>query len=799
MSCAHCGHELAPDARFCAGCGTAIAPRREPGEPQVRQERRGQGGTAVEEQEYEYIVVSTPNPQISLSALGRHLRPLRVSDAAGVGIAAAIVAASVMAILVVAAVLTSLGVDLLSFGLDDVDQSPGDWLRIGTFVVLVSLGSPLTNRTELADDTSITQAGSFLLPAALLLTCTYVALRRASTHRAREVVLRERAAVSMVAGLTAAGLVVALSLVSAGPVAGLGGAHLHARSWVGPLTAFLLVSATAMAAFTPPDLDGTSPRAWRELRRAWRSSAALLALTVVVASVVALVAGARDQAPQWGLPLIELPDSDLASFLRLPESGGLLAAVAHGATLFAAGAEEDRWGLIAGNTESSAWTLVLIVLIGSVLVGVRHAFRRPPGERPWALAWTVPVAYAVMWALFAHFTQQRTWLSDEDEVFYQSGIGVVSAFLCAVLWGAAATGGGWVASRWVASWFPRTAARLAGRWVHPSWAGLIEHRLLMEGARVPLSITAASRQADDPLQPPLSRGHGTVVAGLAWALVSLALITLPTANAADCGLPISATRQPTEPLPSLAPPADVQRDFDEMRAEVERLDAAQARAERAAGPGVQLRDEMTVAREAAAEAMTAVTEAEDAVTDAARRVDRLADVGDWERDMLEQAQADLEEFREYDADGFWAGLVADAEEELLEAEAPLRRAREDLVSSEAGLSSARATLADAQSAESAAESAFAPWEEKLAAVASTSNAARAARVALDIAEHDWDSAASEKRAEVARANQDARACRDEARPRVIGAATSTGLAAALPLWWFGFRAPRTRRRPTAQA
>jgi hypothetical protein len=798
VGCAHCGHELAPDARFCAGCGAAIAPRRLPEEPQ---ERFRHGGTAIQEQEYEYeyVVVSTPTPQITLGALGRHLRPLRVSDAAGVGMAAAIVAGSVMAILVVAAVLTSLGVDLLSFGLDDVDQSPADWLRIGTFVVLISLGSPLTNQTELADDTSITQAGSFLLPAALLLTCTYVALRRVSTHRAREVVLPERAAVSMVAGLTAAGLVVALSLVSAGPVAGLGGAHMHARSWVGPLTAFLLVSATAMAALTPPERDNTLPRAWRVLRRAWRTSAALLAVTVVVASAVALVAGARDQAPQWGLPLVELPGSDLASFLRLPESGGLLAAVAHGATLFAAGADEDRWGLIAGNTEASAWTLMLIVLIGSVLVGVRHAFRRPPGERTWALAWTVPVAYAVMWALFAHFTQQRTWLSDEDDAFYQSGIGVVSAFLCALVWGAAATGGGWVAARWVASWFPRTAARLAGRWVHPSWAGLIERRLLMEGARVPRFISAAGRHADDSSHPPLSRGHGTVFAGLAWVLVSLALIALPTANAAECGLPLSAARQPTQPLPGLVPPSDVQRDFDEMRAEVERLDAAQARAERAAGPGVQLRDEMTAAREAAVEAMTAVTEAEDAVTNATRRVDRLADVGDWERDMLEQAQADLEEFREYDSDGFWAGLVADAEEDLLEAEAPLRRAREDLISSQARLSSARATLAAAQSAESAAESAYAPWEERLAAVASTSNAARTALVALDIAEHDWDSAAAEKRAAVARANQDARACREEARPRVIGAATSSGLAVALPLWWFGFRAPRTRRRPTAQA
>lgn len=773
----------------------AIAPHRAADEPQERLRR---GGTAVEEQEYEYIVLPSPNPHVTLGSLGRHLRPLRVTDAAGVGIAAAIVAASVMALLIVATVLTSLNVDLLSFGSEDVDQSPGDWLRIGTFVVLVSLGSPLTSQPDLADETSITQSGSFLIPAALLLTCIYVALRRTSTHRAGGVAVRERTVVSMVAGLTAAGLVLALSLVSAGPVAGLGGAHLHARSWIGPLTAFLLVSATALAALTPPSLDGTSSKAWRELRRAWRSSAALLATTVIAASVVALVTGARDGAPQWGLPLIELPGSDLASFLRLPESGGLLAAVAHGATLFAAGADEDRWGLIAGNTEASAWTLMLIVLVGSVLVGVRHALRRPPGERAWAQAWTVPVTYAVMWALFAHFTQERTWLSDEDGAFYHSGIGIVSAFLCALLWGAAAAGGGWVASRWVASWFPRTAARLAGRWVHPSWAGLIERRLLMEGARVPPFISAASRHSDDS-QPPLSRGHGTVFAGLVWVMVSLALIALPTANAADCGLPLSAARQPTQPLPSLVPPADVQRDFDEMRAEVERLDAAQARAERVAGPGVRRRDELTVAREAAAEAMTAVTEAEDAVTKATRQVDRLADVGDWEREMLEQAQSDLEEFREYDEDGFWAGLVADAEEDLVEAEAPLRRAREDLSSSQARLSSAMATLADAQSAELAAEGAFAPWEQRLATVVSASNAARTALVALDIAEHDWGTAAADERAEVAKANQQARACREEARPRVIGAATSSGLAVALPLWWFGFRAPRTRRRRTTRA
>jgi hypothetical protein len=820
--CSNCGAACAETAHFCATCGLPIPTRDQPDHvDEALPEASGSvpsvsvgdpteapvawvDGSGAEYPEYEYVVVASPTPGIDLRGLWAKAK----SGLPGGPVAGAVAAVSAVALLT-ATVASVLGVLVVAAAEGSDHGVPVDWLRGGAYVVVAALGGVLSARSEASDwygnDTAGVEVDSYIF-APLIVTVLfagplYLGLRRFVWPRLAGRRWPEYfGALGVATAVVWAGLVL-LAIASKGELTWSEGSTWEALSWRGIGFSALLVCLVGAAALTPGATDAWFHPAWTQLRRGWRFASALLGATVAAGVVGAVILGVSGQnllgdgpmgvRPGWG-----------TFWALVPNVAVVLAGLLHGATWSTNFGEVTSTdvGLFAGGLPALAYAAVVVTLLVCLAVGLRHALRRPQAARVWERVWVAPLLYATLWGLLAlfsgiDFATVTVGEAGDSGSSSASRLGVVSVVLCALVWSFVGLVGARLLARWAAGWFPRLSVRLAGRRIHPDWAVLLGERLHRDRRRIPRYVHASAGTGQDSafVSRALPSGHGTATAAFVATSAAAALLLIPTASASFCGLPPSAQLMDVRAMPASVPPPDVQRRLDKLKTAHESAAADVRAAETAVGPGASLRDAHLEAQSELDGAEEQVQDLESALGRAEAKVNRLADVGEWERDWLEDARSDYEEFKEYDEDGFWLDQVHEAEDDLYKAEAPLRKAQADLEDIRQELSAAQTELAEKQGAEQKAAAAFAPYEPKLAELDEATRAEYFARKMLAGAADGWEAQLASAQAAVSAYNADVAQCHSDALPRTLSAGVLLLGAVALGPWWLLAARRRSRR------
>lgn len=820
--CSNCGAPWVDSAPFCATCGTRAATPVQVTTDAFAQAGRGRpvAGVAadvslIESQpaidatdhvssladetewppEYDYVVVETPS-QVDLHALWRKVR---IGVPSGVVAAAASAVCAVVLLATVAA--TVLGILLLAVVADGDRGVPVDWIRAGVYGVIAALGGVVSTRSSEGDPFD-EDAGAVVYDytfAPLVVTLIFAGLLYVGVRRLVLPRLAGRPWSESVGAMAVANLVIWLGLLLLGLAsegaltwAELDGSTFEALSWRALLVSAVIVWVVGAAALTPASSDAAGHPLWARVRRGWRFASGLLVATAAIGAVGAALMAAFDGALLEEDPLGFGPDW-LAYWALIPNISLVLAGMLHGGSATSSwdGTSSDAMGLFAGGLPALAYASVAVMLFVALAAGVRHALRRPLGARTWEGAWVAPLFYAAFWGLLAVFTRATFESATSDDLTDPIssswfGLGVVGVILCGLLWAFVGLMGGRLVARWAAGWFPVLSAGLAGRRLDPGWALLLGERLHRDGRRVPRFLSARAALAGDGTAVPakrLSSGHGTITSAALATTVALTLLLIPTASASFCGLPVVAQFKDTQSQPSSGPPANVQSELDGLQAAVDSATMELNAAEAAAGNGASLRDAHLAAEDELYSAEQWFWELQAAVAGAEKKVNRLTDVGKWERDWLDMAREDYEEFKAYDDDGSWLQEVEDAEDDLYRAEAPLRRAQAELEETRQELAAAETAVANAEAAERRTSETFAPYETKLAALSDATSAADRAEADLENAQDAWEQESASAQAAVADYNTQVEQCHSEAVPRTVPAGTLfLGVVFVGPLW-----------------
>ena len=840
--CSNCGAAWTEAGSFCGNCGVPASVGAEGGTAASSGERAvgavgsapatpvatsstSAGADALDEPphdatgsggdpqyEYEYVLVEAPS-QVDLRGLAVRLRAfVPVSGQAGS------VAAVSAIVLVLATFASILGVLLVAL-VDDGDLGvPVDWIRAGVYVLIAALGGVVSTRSGDAGTDSTAEVVHYFL-APLILTLFFAAVFYGGFRRFVGPRLAGRGWRQAVGTLALATAVIWLGLLflavasrgqlSWSPV--VGRPTFVALSWQGFAFSAVIIWLTGAAALMPNVSDLKLPTQGSRARAVEAAGFAVSLLICSVATcavVVLLVKLVTDDG--FDGSVFGFSPTGLADWVLVPNVAVVLAGMLHGATMSSTNYWNDvamENGLLAGDSPAWAYAAAGLLLLVGLGVGVRHALRRPVWASAWSFVWVAPAVYAALWGFLALLTVTRvergvTGDLADGSVTAAEGLGPIAATLCALVWAFVALLGGRLSARWAAGWFPLTVARLAGRRMNSGWARLLRDRLERDRRRIPGYLAARASSPEDSetvrIGRSLSSGHGTATVAVLSLVTAATLLFTPMANSSFCGMPYAAQFMAEQQQPSAVPPPEVQDELDQLTAAADEAATDLKSAEEAAGPGATRQEAHQAAEAELSSANQEVTDLRAAVTQAQAKVSRLSNVGEWERDWLDQARQDYEDLKAYDDDGFWLDQVHEAEDDLYKAEAPLRRAQAALDDTRQQLSDAEARLAEAQGAELQTAEAFAPYEAKLTALTNATANAGSTQYELKRARDVWSSQLSTARAEVLAYNQGVALCHSDARPRTIPAAVLLlGVLALGPLWLLRRRRRRVPARHNA--
>lgn len=416
-----------------------------------------------------------------------------------------------------------------------------------------------------------------------------------------------------------------------------------------------------------------------------------------------------------------------------------------GAAAFTFGGLHDGFagetGLVTGDPHWGYQIFPIVQAQLALLVALRLMLRRRRGARVWLELLSAGLVFLGVWAVviwLIHFTADPRQYAK-----YSTGWGpdlTSSLLFMAIMVGVPLLLVGCFRET-LPGWMPRTAARVAGRSAHPTWAAALTERLDRDDLRGSARLRSVPFAEDDRVGEPLPNGAlPLLVAGLSLGC-AISLAVVPADHLPDCGPMYRAAFVADLPVPDRQAPADVQRQLDDLEVQ---LGVAKAHAQEAS---------------AAAEKGRGLRSRRDALR---AQLDRTSDVIRTSRGRIAGAEAEV-------------GLLFEASRALEESVDEKRRLK-------ARLARTQRALGAEQSAIDAAQAATAKVQSITDEVVRVDEGWRAQHMAAYTRAMDHNSLAAE--------------CRREGRSRLVGAAMF-GLA-SLMLLWFGGHVLVTRRRVAAR-
>ena len=160
-------------------------------------------------------------------------------------------------------------------------------------------------------------------------------------------------------------------------------------------------------------------------------------------------------------------------------------------------------GLFTGGVPTTAYLILLPMLLMALAFGVRAAVQRAPGEPYGPHVWRTSALFASAWVLPAFLVRVSASISGNAAALSQSGdaqgsasagLGVAGILIVALLWGTIAALGGALIVRFVAAVLPKPVSWLGGFDMDSEWELLLADAVLVRGGKMPARLAAA---ADD--------------------------------------------------------------------------------------------------------------------------------------------------------------------------------------------------------------------------------------------------------------------------------------------------------------
>lgn len=787
--CAGCAAVNHDHARFCGTCGLPLSTPSDDAAstpPLAAQTAAAARGPATTQRLQGLQGLGAPTgllPQGSqaLSAYLDDLGRWRLDSLVVGGRIATLGVASLIAL----SFLAAFGISLV------VDPDPGfrlqEWFRGGVALSALALGGSVGGTYAGEEDTAVRVSGMPLLLTALFVLTAAVLARRCVT--AAPAGALHRGQVAITAAVAFAVLHSAVTLAARGPLGSaasgseLNGLEVDAFSWRGFLTAVVLVGVTTVAAL-PRALArdggllaaGPSADLRRTLRHALGQIAAIATLgaAATVVYYVREVDGVVDQVTDGRflvVALLVLPSLVLSA-------GSLLSGATFEGGLLLEGVVEPGAGVLAGGATRYVWIGVLCVALTSLLVGLRNAYREPPGVRRLDRVWLTLAAAASCWFVISRLVA-LSWSAegDVDELFSSLGIGTPSMLVLGAFWTASGLVLGRLGARLAAASFPRTARLLAGRRADALWLELLDER-----RRAPETASGTRLGAGRPL----------ALASVVVLPVVAFLLLLPSSGLMGRSNAVSATFAGQVPVPSATAPVERRERWASEETEIARIEAEAERADSAAEPARSaiaalgaLNAQIAAARDEMDGQRRALTEAEEEVESEQSVVAGL-------EAAVSEAREYYDMYSEYDTEGFWLDRLNDARAALAEGRQPLDAAIRARTVATQRMEQLSAEL-DGLQVRQAAGAVRADQRSLINAADDAKRLLRQARTALDDDQDAWAKEISARREGAVEANAVARDARRHGATRSVPASLLL-----LALLAFAFTRRRRRRRaPTA--
>lgn len=160
-------------------------------------------------------------------------------------------------------------------------------------------------------------------------------------------------------------------------------------------------------------------------------------------------------------------------------------------------------GLFTGGVPTTAYLILLPMLLMALALGIRAAVQRAPGEPYGPHVWRTAALFAGAWVVPAFLVRITASISGNAAALSQSGdaqgsvaagLGVAGIVLVALVWGTIATLGGALIARFVAAVLPKPISWLGGSDLDPEWKLLLADAVLVRGGKIPPRLAEA---ADD--------------------------------------------------------------------------------------------------------------------------------------------------------------------------------------------------------------------------------------------------------------------------------------------------------------
>lgn len=787
--CTRCGAGLSPDASFCSGCGSARSL-----------------GTNTPEAASRPAPLPPPSPPAAEASSWRVLTDwVRFLGVAGGDVRRVVLGAIAAAVVVVSLVTVVVGIVAASSNESSARGSLIEWARVGVALAQSSVHGAVTMTDPTVDGVwdangqafSITVGGTLILGTVLTVAVLWGMARWLVYPSASAPFNRSKLIIAAVGGATFGLTLFVLAIAAQGEgsigtsnsindavrIEAISGRGLLGGTVIGTL-GILLASRLSHAVDHPQSQTARAEVVTSTLRHVRVLSVAVMVLAIV-ATVAALIIDSGDAV--WR-------DADVglgAVFLlaALPNLVLVFAGAGQGATIAQGGvlrAEDefgigDGIGLLAGGVDGWAYWSLLVMALVATLAGVQRALRSAPSAlRQPAVWWTTPIAFAGVWAVIWLLTRITALGPSElgPDVDGSIGLGLPSLLLMTAIWSILSVGAGLLLTPLLAASFPRSAALLGGRRLHPAWATALNFQVQRQG-RTPSRALAVSAARGDAETPTLGPGHGALIGSVAALVAVTGLLLSPVSEDGEQSLSVVAQFRPSADIPPLEPSAAQVDEWEDKQDNVEAADAEAAELAVAAGPGWDLVAQQETTQ---VEIDTREGEIDDLRDQEASALEVLEDpLNDlsYLEAAVESSKEFAREFAEYDLDGYWADTLAEDEAALAEARIPVDAANADLAAARQRLTQIDVELAGLRAQEEDLESQIAGQQGAIDAA--TDATASAEELAEDLADakEAWHRQRQADRTDAAATNAVLGELRQEALPRTVAAALLVLLTAVL--------------------
>lgn len=496
MYCTECGQQFGATEKFCPNCGSPRQPTPPPPAPVST-------GVVVEERlaAPSGPPVTLPPPVQTRAASHRRVPPtVRWIDIAGP-------IRDAVAVTLVGALLAFISVAVLALLLLDGDRgSIGDWAWAAISLIAAALGQSI-GLQDVSTDGALVVIHFTPLLVTFLLLAPLVMLARRRAHRDTPSLVTT-SVMAIATGLTVAVTIVILRLLSSGRVT-LGdgsSADILNPSPTDFLVTWLLVTLTCLVgqwslvptpSWLPGHVRSALDTAFASLRAFLLAYVLIGTLVIFTVTAIAVIrpdpyVGAEPPAADWSAnsTIDEAGGVALAiiwMLLLLPNllvllfgfgSGGTLSAVSTSGGLEEFGFslnDEFSVGLFVGTSWTRVLPFVAVVLLAILVAGVRVAVRRDRDANLMPAWWLSGLTFAIFSLLLLVLTRFdiTATTSGTESVSFTVGLGLGSVVASSLAIGALTLTCAAFVAKPFALTFPRTAARLGGRRLHPSWASVV--------------------------------------------------------------------------------------------------------------------------------------------------------------------------------------------------------------------------------------------------------------------------------------------------------------------------------------